>query len=99
MAPIPGIDTNRIKDSALKDLLDLLEGVRSYASCLSTALELTGKLGPRQEGPVPRSKLEWIYWAFHKILGSPGVYEQRKLRNSMKLTSAGLRCRQDILAR
>lgn len=76
MAPIPGIDTNRIKDSALKDLLDLLEGVRSFTAPFHSAIRLTRKLGPRQEGPVLRSKLKWTYWIVHEILGSSGACEE-----------------------
>jgi hypothetical protein len=69
MAPPPGIDTNRIKDSALKDLLDLLEGVSSSRS-LSRPLVLNVKLGSRQESPSPRPKLERPHRSIHEVLCS-----------------------------
>lgn len=48
MAPPPGIDAQHIKDTALKDLLDLLEGVRlltitCYCFLLLTIFQVRGK--------------------------------------------------------
>lgn len=76
MAPLQGIDTNRIKDSALKDLLDLLEGVSGLT--LYSGLELLADhraIGSREEGPLSRSKLEWPHRTLCKVLRTTGSYQ------------------------
>lgn len=76
MAPLQGIDTNRIKDSALKDLLDLLEGVSSFT--LYHELELLADhqaIGPRKESPLSRSKLERPHRTLCKVLRTTGSYQ------------------------
>ena len=61
MPPSAGIDTAHIKDTALKDLLDLLEGVRERIAVLSAVEADRSSTGARKEGSVSRQDAEWAH--------------------------------------